>query len=329
VPAACAAFGPFSDVLNNWFIRRSRERFWSDQQSDDKQAAYDVLYTVLVTMTRTLAPLLPYVTDHIHRALCDGRSVHLEDWPDADSFVRDEAVIARMDMARDVCSAALSLRTAKNLRVRLPLRELTVAHAESEKVAPLIGVIAEEVNVKEVRLTGDPDQFGRTVLAVDPRIGKRLGKAMKDVMAASRKGEWTAGEDGQVSVGGQVIGADEYELRFEPAKGVDAAAFSGASGVVVLDTAVDEALEREGMARDFIRQVQTARKEAGLHVADRISLTVRADGAAEAALSAHREMIMGEVLAISMDVGGQAPGGFTQAAELGAQSVELGIEKAA
>lgn len=329
VPAACAAFGPFSDVVNNWFIRRSRERFWSADQNADKQAAYDVLYTVLVTMCRALAPLLPYLTDHIHRNLCEGKSVHLEDWPDAGAFVRDEAVIARMDMARDVCSAALSLRTAKNLRVRLPLRTLTVAHADSAILAPLTEVIAEEVNVKAVELTGDPDRFGSTVLAVDPRIGKRLGKAMKEVMAASRQGDWTALEDGQVQVGNQVIDAGEYELRFQPAKGIDAAPFAGAMGVAVLDTELDESLEREGLARDFIRQVQSGRKEAGLHVADRIVLTVKADGTLGEALTTHRDMIMAEVLATDMSVGADAPAGFTQAIELGAHAVELGIEKVA
>ena len=329
VPGACAAFGPFMDVLNNWYIRRSRERFWSSERTADKQAAYDVLFTVLVTAMRTLAPLLPYLTDHIHRALCDGASVHLEDWPDAGAFVRDEDVLSRMDMARAACSAALSLRTAKNLRVRLPLRRLTIAHADSALVEPLLGVIAEEVNVKEVTLSGDPDQFGSVVLGVDPRIGKRLGKQMKDVMAAARAGDWTALEDGRVEVGGQTIEADEYELRFQPAKGVDAAAFSGASGVVALDTAVDEALEREGLARDFIRQVQTARKEADLHVADRIVLSVKAGDDLAGALNAHKDMIMAETLATAMSVGHEDPPGHRHAAELGEHLVEVGIEKAA
>ena len=279
-------------------------------------------------MCRTLAPLLPYLTDHIHRNLCAGKSVHFEDWPDANAFVRDEAVIARMDMARDVCSAALSLRTAKNLRVRLPLRTLTVAHANSAILAPLTEVIAEEVNVKAVELTGDPDRFGSTVLAVAPRIGKRLGKAMKEVMAASRQGDWSMDETGQAQVAGHTIEADEYELRFQPAQGVDAAAFSGASGVAVLDTEVDEELEREGLARDFIRQVQTARKDAGLHVVDRIKLTVKADGEVAEALEAHREMIMAEVLAVSMAVGDERPGEFMQSADLGSQTIEILVQKA-
>ena len=127
-PAACNALPPFIEALNNWYIRRSRERFWKREKDADKTAAYDTLYTVLVTLMRAMAPFLPYLTDHIHRALCDGESVHLQDWPDAAAFAVDAALVERMDLARAVCSAAASVRTAKNLRNRLPLRRLTIAH---------------------------------------------------------------------------------------------------------------------------------------------------------------------------------------------------------
>src|SRR5690606_20147246 len=119
---------PFIEALNNWYIRRSRDRFWASGTGDDKRAAYDTLYTALVTMTRVMAPFLPYLTEHIHRALCDGESVHLQDWPDADAFAVDAALVERMDLARAACSAAAAIRTAKNLRNRLPLRRLTIAH---------------------------------------------------------------------------------------------------------------------------------------------------------------------------------------------------------
>ncbi len=118
----CAALPPFIEALNNWYIRRSRERFWKSEKDADKTAAYDTLYTVLVTLMRTMAPFLPYLTDAIHRALVDGKSVHLEDWPEAGAFAVDADLVKRMDLAREVCSAAASIRTAKNLRNRLPLR---------------------------------------------------------------------------------------------------------------------------------------------------------------------------------------------------------------
>src|SRR5262249_24337298 len=150
----------FIEALNNWYIRRSRERFWKTEKDADKQAAYDTLYTVLVTLTRTMAPFLPFVTEHIHRALVDGESVHLQDWPDASKFTVDQALVERMDLARAVASAAASIRTAKNLRNRLPLRRLTVAHAKHALLDPLRDVIVEEANVKEIVFADDPSKFG-------------------------------------------------------------------------------------------------------------------------------------------------------------------------
>ena len=148
------------------------------EKDADKRAAYDTLYTVLVTLCRTMAPFLPYLTEHIHRALCDGESVHLQDWPDAAAFAVDAALVERMDLARAVCSAAASIRTAKNLRNRLPLRKLTIAHPRHAILEPLRDVIADEVNVKEVVVRRR--SRGRSAprcWSVNPRIvGKRLGR---------------------------------------------------------------------------------------------------------------------------------------------------------
>jgi isoleucyl-tRNA synthetase len=158
--AACNALPPFIEALNNWYIRRSRERFWKAEKDADKQAAYDTLYTVLVTLTRAMAPFLPFVTEHIHRALVNGESVHLQDWPDASQFAVDQALVERMDLARAVASASASIRTARNLRNRLPLRRLTVAHPKHAILEPLRDVIAEEANVKEIVFAEDPSKFG-------------------------------------------------------------------------------------------------------------------------------------------------------------------------
>ncbi|MBB5752387.1 isoleucine--tRNA ligase [Prosthecomicrobium pneumaticum] len=326
---ATDAFPPFIDALNNWYIRRSRDRFWKAEKDADKISAYDTLYTVLVTMCRALAPFLPYLAEHIHRALCDGESVHLQDWPEADAFAADAALVARMDLARTVCSAALSIRTAKNLRTRLPLRSLTVAHPDHATLAPLSAVIADEVNVKEVRLAADPAEFGAVQLAVDPKIGKRLGPAVKAVLAAARQGEWTEAGDGRFLVAGQTIEPGEYELRFKAKEGLDAAAFGGAAGVVVLDTAVDAELEAEGIARDFIRLVQQARKDAGFKVSDRIHVEVQVGEPAGAALLAHRETVEAETLAVSFARTEARPDGTVSEAELLGAPVAIGVRVAA
>jgi len=325
---ATNAFPPFIEALNNWFIRRSRDRFWKAEKDADKQAAYDTLYTVLVTMTRALAPFLPFLTEHIHRALVDGTSVHLADWPDASALVSDAALVERMDLARTVASAALSIRTVKNLRTRLPLRSLTIAHPGFEKLAPLKDVIADEVNVKEVVLAADPAAYGAVVLAVDPKIGKRLGKNLKDVLNAARAGEWEDLGGGRYAVAGQTIEPGEYELRFKANEGLDAVAFDGAAGVVVLDTQVDEALEREGVARDFIRLVQTARKEAGFNIADRIHIEVKIANGLGGALVDHAETIRAETLAETLRPTNDRPEGFVSETSLLDEPIEIGVRVA-
>ncbi len=327
--AACNALPPFIEALNNWYIRRSRERFWRAEKDADKQAAYDTLYTVLVTTMRTMAPFLPYLTEHIHRALTGGESVHLQDWPDAAAFTVDTALVERMDLAREVASAAASIRTAKNLRNRLPLRAVTVAHPRHALLEPLRDVIVEEANVKEIKFSDKPADFGSEVLVVNPRVvGKRLGPAMKAVLAAAKSGDWRKGNDGAVEVAGERIEADEYELRFRAREGIDATSFDGAAGVVVLDTNVDAELEREGLARDFIRLVQIARKDAGFDVADRIHIEVKAGAEADAAISAHLDTVKHETLAVSFDRTEEAPAGFVSEAQLAEEPVTIGVRVA-
>ncbi len=322
------ALPPFIEALNNWYIRRSRERFWKSERDADKTAAYDTLYTVLVTLMRAMAPFLPYLTDHIHRALVDGESVHLQDWPDASAFTVDADLVQRMDLARAVCSSAASIRTAKNLRNRLPLATLTIAHPNHAILASLTEVIAEEANVKAIVLADDPSAFGAEVLVVNPRIvGKRLGPAMKDVLVAAKAGAWTRLPDGAAEVAGQRIEADEYEVRFQPRQGIAAAPFDGNAGVVVLDTDVTPELEREGLARDFIRLVQVARKEAGFNVADRIAIMVNAGPVGATAVEAHRDTVKAETLAVSLDFADQ-PAGSLSEAKLGDEAIKIGVQVA-
>ncbi|GGK41369.1 isoleucine--tRNA ligase [Salinarimonas ramus] len=328
IPRACAAYLPFIDTLNNWYIRRSRDRFWGAEMTPDKRDAYDTLYTVLVTATRALAPFLPFLTEHVHSVLCDGESVHLADWPDAAAIPSDPELVRRMDLAREVCSAALSIRTEKGLRVRQPLRSLTVAFADCATLAPMKDLVADEVNVKEVVLVDDPGRFGKTVVAVDPKVGKRLGKALGAVRKAGLDGAWAPGEAGRVAVEGAVIEPGEFQFRFEAKGGVDAMPFASGTGVVVLDTALDAELEREGVARDLIRLVQTARKDAGLDVADRIVLELRGEDGARADVAAFEAMVTGETLAASLRWTEETPAGFLAKGALKGGEIEIGVAKA-
>jgi isoleucyl-tRNA synthetase len=298
ISGACGLVRGFFDALTNWYIRRSRDRFWAGDR-----AAFDTLYTVLETVCRVAAPLLPMVTEEIWRGLTGGRSVHLTDWPDANTLPTDDGLVATMDRVRDVCSAALSLREAKRLRVRLPLASLTVATPDAKQLGAFTDLIADEVNVKEVVLSDDVDAACSTVLTVNPRAaGPRLGGEVQRVIRASKSGDWAV--DGEaVTAGGIELRPDEYELRLVPAEPDRSAPLPGNVGVVVLDTEVTPAFAAEGRARDVVRVVQQARRDAGLNVSDRIALRVDGDDAVVDAVREHEAFVAGEVLATTVEYG--------------------------
>ncbi len=309
ISGACATVRGYLDALTNWYVRRSRDRFWSGDHD-----AFDTLHTVLETVSRVVAPLAPLTAEEVWRGLTGGRSVHLTDWPDAEEFPRDHDLVADMDAVREVCSAALSLRKAKGLRVRLPLRRLTVATPDAERLRPYADLVADEVNVKSVEFTGDLAGYCEQVLTVVPRVlGPRLGGQVQQVIRAVKAGDWSVSDrrpagpaqvpahDGVVTAGGVPLEEGEYELRLVAADADRSAPLP--EGVVVLDTTVTPELAAEGLARDVVRVVQQARREAGLDVADRVELTVEAGPEVSAAVEAHRDFLAAETLAVSVTLG--------------------------
>lgn len=297
----------FIDALNNWYIRRSRDRFWSKSTTADdadKRDAYDTLYTVLVTFCRVAAPLLPMVSEEIHSALTGGSSVHLADWPDTDDLPSDPALVARMDRLRDVASTTLRLREDHGLRVRLPLSSLTVAGADSESLADLVELLVDEVNVKSVVLTDDLTDHARFVMRPDGRaLGPRLGGEVQAVFGAARSGDYELHDDGTATVAGHLLQPDEFTLGVESPEGVTAAALGSGDAVVVLDTEVTADLAREGLARDVVRQVQQARRDAELVVTDRIRLVLDGGDAVVDAVRVHEDHVAGQVLATEVVYG--------------------------
>src|ERR1700761_249392 len=176
IGGACGVLRDHLEVLTNWYIRRSRARFWAGEP-----AALDTLYTVLEAVCRAAAPLLPLTAEAIWRGLTGGESVHLAFWPELVTWPSDAGLTSAMDLVRSVCSTALGLRKAHQLRVRQPLASLTIAHPEAAALAPFTGLIAEEVNVKAVELATDPASLGTFELATNPRVlGPRLGKQVQD-----------------------------------------------------------------------------------------------------------------------------------------------------
>ena len=288
---ASARLRDFADVLTNWYVRRSRDRFWAGASVSGAigTEAFDTLYTVLETVARVAAPLLPLVTERIWQGLTGGRSVHLADWPDPELFPADDVLVAAMDQVRTISSTVLSLRKQAGLRVRLPLANLTVVSTDTAAMSPFEAILRDELNVKNVSLVelaaDSATAYGvRSRLNVNARAaGPRLGKQVQQVIKAARAGDWTE-TDGIVTAGGIELAPGEYELVLQTG-GQPADAGQGAEpgdttalallqggGFVLLDTTTTAELEAEGFARDLIRAVQDTRKSAGFEVSDRIRL---------------------------------------------------------
>jgi isoleucyl-tRNA synthetase len=301
-PMAAAKLRDFGDVLTNWYVRRSRDRFWSGSDNE----SFDTLYTVLETVTRVAAPLIPLVGDEIWRGLTDGRSVHLTDWPEAAAFPADDALVTTMDRVRAIASAGLSLRKATSLRVRLPLARLTVVSDDGQSLREFADILLQELNVKNVEfspLEADSfERFGITKkLTVNSRAaGPRIGKQVQTVIKAARAGDWEAtGET--VVVGGVELLPGEFDLALQSADDSNAIAFLADGGFVILDTETTPELEAEGLARDMIRVVQDTRKAAGLNVSDRITLSIRAEASVDLdALATFRSTIATDTLATEL-----------------------------
>ncbi|HEU0205289.1 MAG TPA: isoleucine--tRNA ligase [Pseudolysinimonas sp.] len=326
-PFAANALRDFGDVLTNWYVRRSRDRFWAGDDRD----AFDTLYTVLVTLTQLAAPLLPLISEEIYRGLTGERSVHLADWPDAAAFPSDPALVAAMDRVREIASSGLALRKARGLRVRLPLARLTVVTPESSAIQDYLDILADELNVKLVV----PETFTaeslvahglEQKLTVNARaLGPRLGKGVQDVIREAKAGNWSA--DPVVRVGDVELAEGEYTLEIDVADPESAIALLPGGGFVVLDTHLTRELEAEGLARDVVRAVQQARKDAGLDVGDRISLTILGDADAVGAVEAHRDLIASETLATDLTAR-EAETGTTGTAVGSGSSVAIELERA-
>ena len=296
---ACWELSQYLDALTNWYVRRSRPRFWAGDPD-----AFDTLALVLDVVCRVAAPLLPLVTEEIWTNLTGLESVHLTDWPDAEALPDEPSLVSAMDRAREVCSAASSVRKARGLRVRLPLASLTVAAPDADALAPFRSIIADEVNVREAVLTDDVGSVGEWVLSLVPAVlGPRVGADVQRLIRAVKSGAWERLPDGTVAVDGRVLADDEYTLKLVPADEAVSRPLSG-GGVVVLDVTASPELEAEGTARDVIRAVQEARKGAGLRVSDRIELGIASTAEVLEAVRTHLGRIQEAVLAVDVELVG-------------------------
>ena len=298
----------FLENLTNWYIRRSRSRFWSEGGGEDKKAAYDCLYYVLVSLCKMLAPSAPFITDKLYRDLTADESVHLSAWPDVPEDYADDSLTEVIALTRRICSLGLASRQKTKMRVRQPLRSAQVALPFGTSPASLIDqveVIKDELNVKDVTFLDDASKIA--TLRAKPnarRLGPRLGREMQDVIKAARQGQIKQDPSGAVVVYTEdgrswELSSDEIEIGYEGREGLDVAS---AHGVLVgLDTQLDDALREEGVANDLNRIIQNMRKDAGFQVSDRIVLYL--DGHLQ---ERFRELIAEQALARLVDQDGAA-----------------------
>ncbi len=311
---ACAAVAGFLDALDNWYIRRSRNRFWmtrdgSESVEKEKDDAYNTLHTVLSTLTRLTAPLLPLLSEGIYRGLTGERSVHLATWPEAGELPRDGQLVSSMDRVRESCSAAHAIRKANQVRARVPLTRLVVAAPYAPSLEPYRDLIADEINVKLVELTESYAGLATTRLSIIPSaVGPRLGPETQNVIAAARRGDWTLVGDGKVKVAGATLDEHEFTLELIPTDPASTRALPGNQGVVFLDVLVTATLEREGQARDLVRLVQIARRDAGLDISDRVALLLRLPDNLKPAAGEHRAYIMEQTQALDFQLEEPGPG---------------------
>ncbi|MBN2675793.1 MAG: isoleucine--tRNA ligase [Alphaproteobacteria bacterium] len=293
----------FLEILNNWYIRRSRDRFWgTDVSKEDEQSAFDTLYTVLVHLSKLMAPMTPMISEYIYQNLTGGESVHLVDL-NLKELLEDSEIqmIQEMDTVRAMCSAGKAVRETYRLRNRLPLASTTLVHLNAESLKPYLSLIADELNVKNVVFASNLNDFAKQSLYIlTPVVGARLGSALKDIVPASKKGNYEI-KNGKLHIAGHILNEDEFENRLEVKEGLAGQALSDNTGVIVLDTEISDDLYVEGLARDFIRLIQDERKKQEFDISDRVNLVVEsADEKLVSALKTWQDDIQKQVLADSL-----------------------------
>ncbi|HEY8109061.1 MAG TPA: isoleucine--tRNA ligase [Patescibacteria group bacterium] len=310
----------FVDELSNWYIRRSRRRFWKSGDEADKRQAFATLHHVLVTFCRLAAPFAPFITDHVHRELT-GESVHLADWP-KDDKARDAALLKQMQQARQAVRLGLAARSQAGIRVRQPL---TAAYGPKLASPEIAAMVAEELNVKDYHPFDEEDEsFGRTARPVPKAVATVAGDRTQAVLRDIKAGKFKRDPDGSYAVGTVKLPADAVELRFEKRGHVTE---SDGTTTVSLDTDLTPALVGEGLAREVIRHVQEFRKESGLNVEDRITLTLSSDASElSKAVESYRDLIAEETLARTLALGDVSS--KAKQVDVGKHSLRMALKRA-
>ncbi|MFH1012388.1 MAG: isoleucine--tRNA ligase [Candidatus Peregrinibacteria bacterium] len=299
----------FVDDLTNWYIRRSRRRFWKSEDDADKNHAYSTLYKVLTKLCQVLAPFMPFMTDAIYQNLTGEESVHLTRYPKPDEKVYDETLIHEIHLAKTIVSLGLAARAKKVIKVRQPLAKVDVVLADPADHALLadqIETIKEELNVKEINFVDDPSQFAVQIARPNAQVlGPKYGAAVQQIILACKNGDFEMDYHGNVvvSIGQEetlqryTLTPEEVSIDYEPKGDFDVESAEGI--LIALDTEITPELELEGKARDLVRQIQELRKKADYKVDDRITVSLK--GADKSLLEKFGDTIKSETLATSLE----------------------------
>ncbi len=298
---------PFlNDDLSNWYIRSNRRRFWDSELTESKKAVYLTLYEVLVTLAKLVAPITPYIAEEIYQKLTGEESVHLAEYPVVEEALLNTEIEERMDLVRDICSLGRFAREEVGIKVRQPIQALLLSAKEEEKISDLLPIIKEELNVKEVLFQEDMSQYLDYIVKPNFKIlGKELGPLIKELqqkLQTLSKEEITTLQNGTLtlSLGGEdfSLTSDMVVITLKQKEGY--ASSSNEKTCVVLDTTLTEELILEGLAREFVRHVQSLRKEADFEITDHITIYYHGMEQIDQMLEVYGDYIKEETLAFAI-----------------------------
>ena len=297
ITGACGIISEFIDTLNNWYIRRSRNRFWAKADTASATDAYDTLYTVLNILLKIIAPLSPLVSEKLFMNLNENNSVHLESWPDVSGIESNDKLIEEMDIIRKIVSTSLSIRKINKIRVRQPLNILKIQSNKGEWVKEYFELIKEEVNIKNINIEKIKNSEDSMQLKINPRmLGPRIGNKVQECIQLAKEGKWKE-ENGVVIVGDFELKDSEYEIETIINDDPSSQLIEGTNFIVELDLSIDEDLRKEGITRDLIRAVQNTRREKGLDVSDYIRINISGDQDLIDSVNQNLEFFKNQILA--------------------------------
>ncbi|MBT4921441.1 MAG: isoleucine--tRNA ligase [Rickettsiales bacterium] len=329
--SAYKAVHDFFEVLNNWYIRRNRNRFWKTEKDQDKISAYNTLYSVLNEMVKAMSPLVPFLAEKIYQGLNSSldASVHLADYPDHKIFPFDAALTNVMDLVLDICNIAHSIRSKHNIRVRQPLRSIKIIMSNPQIINDFKDLILDEVNVKDISFVGDISEVADYSLQLNFKIlGAKLGPKMKEIAGLAKGNNWKKLSDGNIEIGDEVLTQEDYSIVVKPKIAGEMISLTKIEGLVSLDIELDDDLVKEGYARDVVRLIQQDRKEADFNVTDRISIEIASQSEiVKSAIAEYSDYIKDQTLGDELTLAKDNDLEFTYQHELDNAKLQLNVSK--